>query len=625
VKVDVETFMDDTTNKASLHFIIREGFRMKIKRINVYGNTAYRDNKIIKAMKSRPAWLFNSGFLKEEEHEFKRFYRLSSWWVNNRGRVHQAGLGLFFAFDFALVAFAGWTFLDGFAVSYARERLAVAEMVAYGQGDLHAQTVAGAAQPLEPGSVTVLALEDGAVDAYAPLVNPNQDWWAEITYTFRSGMIDDGIADLSNVGGVDAKFQLNDVTTAKAEIAVSEREKELLTNEFLKNDVQGYAYRGIIDSKFEHRAEGETDLHLSVTQMDENFDPVLSRYTNTRDDHFWGKTLSFIEYSPDLEYFRIGDGIDVNRLSVRLRWREKLFKDRFMNLFDVRNVHKASNYAYKETVIREEMTYKVNSQLTAKGMFRWHGLPETTRNVEPFIANFYVADVVDPVFQNVEIKEDLDADRFTYAGGLQYQINKQWTAEGILQVSNDIPDFPRGLLNGVFRDANDRIDSVLTDHLTNFLYGQGHLGATPPYEYFTVTKERIIYKPEDKVTVTFHAAQNGYKYAGGIDDNINHQGVSVAYDYSEKLSLFVDVSHMNVIDLPKLIATNYVEHDFRDHYNFYASADYRISSHQLFRAEYGVLGLGADTPQVTPYSTTGISFPTIDTEHLLRVSLTGEF
>lgn len=69
VKVDVETFMDETTNKASLHFIIREGFRMKIKRINIYGNTAYRDKKIIKAMKSRPAWLFNTGFLKEEDLE----------------------------------------------------------------------------------------------------------------------------------------------------------------------------------------------------------------------------------------------------------------------------------------------------------------------------------------------------------------------------------------------------------------------------------------------------------------------------------------------------------------------------------------------------------------------------
>jgi outer membrane protein assembly factor BamA len=30
-----------TTNKASLHFIIREGYRVKIKRIYIYGNTAY--------------------------------------------------------------------------------------------------------------------------------------------------------------------------------------------------------------------------------------------------------------------------------------------------------------------------------------------------------------------------------------------------------------------------------------------------------------------------------------------------------------------------------------------------------------------------------------------------------
>ena len=67
VKVDVETFLDETTNKASLHFIIREGFRTKIKYINIYGNTAYPDKKIIKVMKSRPKWVFNSGYLKEDE------------------------------------------------------------------------------------------------------------------------------------------------------------------------------------------------------------------------------------------------------------------------------------------------------------------------------------------------------------------------------------------------------------------------------------------------------------------------------------------------------------------------------------------------------------------------------
>ena len=66
VKVDVETFEDEATNKASLHFIIREGYRVRVKRINIYGNTAYTDKKIMKVMKSRWAWLFNRGFLKED-------------------------------------------------------------------------------------------------------------------------------------------------------------------------------------------------------------------------------------------------------------------------------------------------------------------------------------------------------------------------------------------------------------------------------------------------------------------------------------------------------------------------------------------------------------------------------
>lgn len=68
-KVDVESFIDDTTNKASLHFIIREGFRVRIKRIYIFGNVAYPDTKIIKVMKSRWHWFFGSGLLKEDQLE----------------------------------------------------------------------------------------------------------------------------------------------------------------------------------------------------------------------------------------------------------------------------------------------------------------------------------------------------------------------------------------------------------------------------------------------------------------------------------------------------------------------------------------------------------------------------
>lgn len=85
-EVDVESFIDETTNKASLHFVIREGFRVKIKRINILGNTAYSDGRLIKVMKSRPAWLFNSGFLKENVVE-EDMTRLEEYYEKN-GYIH---------------------------------------------------------------------------------------------------------------------------------------------------------------------------------------------------------------------------------------------------------------------------------------------------------------------------------------------------------------------------------------------------------------------------------------------------------------------------------------------------------------------------------------------------------
>lgn len=66
VEVEAETFVDDATNKASLHFVITEGQKIRIKRINVFGNAAYKDKKILNIIKSRKKWVFNSGYLKED-------------------------------------------------------------------------------------------------------------------------------------------------------------------------------------------------------------------------------------------------------------------------------------------------------------------------------------------------------------------------------------------------------------------------------------------------------------------------------------------------------------------------------------------------------------------------------
>jgi outer membrane protein insertion porin family len=66
VKVDVDKKIDELNNKATVHFIIDEGERVKVKRILIDGNIHFVDKRILRIIKTRPAWLFNSGYLKEE-------------------------------------------------------------------------------------------------------------------------------------------------------------------------------------------------------------------------------------------------------------------------------------------------------------------------------------------------------------------------------------------------------------------------------------------------------------------------------------------------------------------------------------------------------------------------------
>ena len=79
VEVNVETDLDEVTNKAKLHFIIKEGHKVRIKRIYVDGNKAFKDKKIKKVIKSRQKAFYRSGHMKqkvldEDVERIKSFY-----------------------------------------------------------------------------------------------------------------------------------------------------------------------------------------------------------------------------------------------------------------------------------------------------------------------------------------------------------------------------------------------------------------------------------------------------------------------------------------------------------------------------------------------------------------------
>ncbi len=66
VTIDAETDIDQTTHKAKIHFVVNEGYRMKIKAIKISGNNAFSYKRLIKLIKTKKAWLFGSGYLKED-------------------------------------------------------------------------------------------------------------------------------------------------------------------------------------------------------------------------------------------------------------------------------------------------------------------------------------------------------------------------------------------------------------------------------------------------------------------------------------------------------------------------------------------------------------------------------
>ncbi|MFA5373928.1 MAG: POTRA domain-containing protein, partial [Candidatus Omnitrophota bacterium] len=76
---DYAVDIDEQANKARINFHIEEGLRQRIRRIYVEGNINFSDARILKIIKTKRAWFFGSGVLKddvftEDIERIKTFY-----------------------------------------------------------------------------------------------------------------------------------------------------------------------------------------------------------------------------------------------------------------------------------------------------------------------------------------------------------------------------------------------------------------------------------------------------------------------------------------------------------------------------------------------------------------------
>lgn len=66
VKIDYKLESDQEANKVKINFNVIEGGRIRIKDIIIEGNKVFTSGRILKLLKTKRAWLFNAGALKED-------------------------------------------------------------------------------------------------------------------------------------------------------------------------------------------------------------------------------------------------------------------------------------------------------------------------------------------------------------------------------------------------------------------------------------------------------------------------------------------------------------------------------------------------------------------------------
>ena len=83
-QIDYKVDVDKERNKAKVEFRVQENKRVRVKDIFIDGNSNFTDSRLLRLMKTKRAWLFNAGALKEDVlrediDRLKAFYRKNGY------------------------------------------------------------------------------------------------------------------------------------------------------------------------------------------------------------------------------------------------------------------------------------------------------------------------------------------------------------------------------------------------------------------------------------------------------------------------------------------------------------------------------------------------------------------
>ncbi|UCB56795.1 MAG: hypothetical protein JSV30_06280 [Candidatus Omnitrophota bacterium] len=479
---------------------------------------------------------------------------------------------------------------------------------------------------------------------------PQDDLLLGLIHTFRYGL-EKGDRDAENrVVGGDICYNFFSDFHVKGEVAHSWDERDL-TQETYDTDNEGNAYkfelkRGKLKEERPERWDEEAyakaepfdyALRLSYTRMDEDFYPGLATYRITRRDPFWGRHIHFEQpyreyygglYEPtltwdDIRPFRIGDSVDIDREVAGLRLEKAFLGGDLETLFDCRRAHEVSEGKYIETIGRTEADWYASERLLIKFLALYHDLPDTTGGIDPII---YDVDS-NKFLLNDEIEDGADPSLKTVSAGFQYGFFDWLSFDCIYERTNDftvaLDDYPRRLLsNPNFTTVTE--DGLIWREPAPFLYNN-YLFPLPSYPWFNIYKAALELEPNDDLKLRVEFTKNDYKFAGQIDDNINHLGFEADWDITEKLSLQLNYTYARSYNLWKQVngvADGALEYE--KHHNAFVNLNYKMDDKGIFTVQFGE---GALMPYSAMFTTSPYSgfIPTLDTAHIIRAYFSRKF
>ena len=463
------------------------------------------------------------------------------------------------------------------------------------------------------------------------------------TYTYRLGLNEDENYERDAVNytwGLDSGYSPVIGTKLESEVAVSLSKQDISSS--YSSNKRGMVYhlallgspdRDLLGLNYNSIKPQETDFsffkgRLQFTHMDEGFDPALASYRETRKDRFWSRHIHFrkpfAKFYSDTDYNEpslnwddvapsaIGDGIDIGRNVFGLRLEASTLDRRLDELFDVRNVHK-SNGKYLENVARSETTYKPIEKLTTKVLAIYHDMHQTHAGKDPYLVDGQSDRIVD----NSIIPDDKNPSTKTFSLGANYDFFEWVSAYSIWEYSNDInaayEAFPRGILNsGSFETFREYGKTFRRS--TTFLYNQYYF-PLPPYPFNNSYKFGLTLRPAQKWEIFLDFTRNEYEYAGPITDDINHAGIEIAYNFSEKLRFFTKYAFSEMNDLIMMNVGENVRYE--NHHNFFFEGKYSFTSDDELTFQFGEFGRSAIGGLT--FDPFGGSLGILDTQHIYRL------